>query len=185
MCIRDRGKTIVVFDGKEAPRGLDRVAGFAGITVMFSRPGTEADDLIEELILADSAPRSLLVVSSDHRIQRAAARRQAKSIDSDVWYRQQRPKFAISDGPDIDPGAEMSSSLSESDVAGWLKEFGPVEVDEIQRELEADTPRRNHPTRERDQVNEPREDTDEEADQEKLPENFNPFPDGYGEDLLE
>ena len=57
-----------------------------GITVRFAAQYEEADELIEELIRADSAPRRLVVVSSDHRIQRAARRRRAKAVDSDVWY---------------------------------------------------------------------------------------------------
>ncbi|HEY5310864.1 MAG TPA: hypothetical protein VIK18_00045, partial [Pirellulales bacterium] len=41
---------------------------------------------IEELIRQDSAPRRLTVVSSDHRLQRAAHRRKARAVDSDRWY---------------------------------------------------------------------------------------------------
>ena len=40
----------------------------------------------EELIRQDHHPRQLTVVSSDHRVQRAANRRKATAIDSDVWY---------------------------------------------------------------------------------------------------
>ena len=57
-----------------------------GITVCFAEQYAEADDLIEELIRLDSMLRRLVVVSSDHRLQRAARRRRAKAIDSDVWY---------------------------------------------------------------------------------------------------
>jgi hypothetical protein len=41
---------------------------------------------MEEMIAADHAPRKLTVVSSDHRVQRAAKRRRAIAVDSDVWY---------------------------------------------------------------------------------------------------
>ena len=78
--------TTVVFDAHDAPRGLPRVVEHRGITVRFAAQYETADDLIEELIRADSAPRRLVVVSSDHRIQRAARRRRAKAVDSDVWY---------------------------------------------------------------------------------------------------
>ena len=79
-------RTTVVFDAHDAPRGCREVLEHRGITVRFAAQYEEADDLIEELIDADSAPRRLVVVSSDHRLQRAARRRRAKAVDSDVWY---------------------------------------------------------------------------------------------------
>ena len=79
-------RTTVVFDSHDAPWGLPRKVEHRGITVRFAAQYEEADDLIEELIRADSAPRRLVVVSSDHRLQRAARRRRAKAVDSDVWY---------------------------------------------------------------------------------------------------
>ena len=43
-----------------------------GITVHFARD-SDADAMIEDLIAAHHTPRTLTVVSSDHRIQRALA----------------------------------------------------------------------------------------------------------------
>ena len=83
---RELPHTTVVFDSHDAPWGLPRSLQHRGITVRFAAQYEEADDLIEELIGTDSAPRRLVVVSSDHRIQRAARRRRAKAADSDVWY---------------------------------------------------------------------------------------------------
>jgi uncharacterized protein len=79
-------RTTVVFDAHDAPWGLPRVLQHQGITVHFAAKHESADALIEELIRAESAPRRLVVVSSDHQIQRAARRRRAKAVDSDVWY---------------------------------------------------------------------------------------------------
>jgi predicted RNA-binding protein with PIN domain len=59
---------------------------YRGLTVRFASEYKDADELIERLIEADSAPRRLTVVSSDHRLQRAARRRRAHPIDSDRWY---------------------------------------------------------------------------------------------------
>ena len=67
-------RTTVVFDAENAPPGLPRTVSHEGITVRFATDYDGADSLIEELILADSAPRQLVVVSSDHRLHRAARR---------------------------------------------------------------------------------------------------------------
>ncbi|MEA1952674.1 MAG: NYN domain-containing protein, partial [Planctomycetota bacterium] len=80
------GRTTIVFDAKNAPTGLPRVVLHRGLTVRFAARYPDADSLIEELIDEESAPRNLTVVSSDHRIQRAARRRRAIPIDSDIWY---------------------------------------------------------------------------------------------------
>jgi hypothetical protein len=77
--------------------------------------------MLEELIEAHHAPKSLLVVSSDHRVQRAARRRGARYIDSDRWYselqseRQNRDEEA--DG--VKPRPEMSPEQ----VDYWVERF--------------------------------------------------------------
>jgi hypothetical protein len=80
-------RTIVAFDAVAAPPGLPRELVHRGLAVRFARRGGTADELLEELIAAQPDPRNLLVVSSDHRVQRAARQRGAKFIDSDVWCR--------------------------------------------------------------------------------------------------
>ena len=77
-------RTTVVFDAANAPPGLPDRRSHRGILVLFARKHDTADALIEELIAAEDAPRRLTVVSSDHRIQRAARRRRATAIDSDA-----------------------------------------------------------------------------------------------------
>jgi predicted RNA-binding protein with PIN domain len=114
-------RTTVVFDAANAPPGLPRTTTHEGMTVRYASEYEDADSLIEELILQDSAPKSLTVVSSDHRIQRAASRRKAKAVDSDRWYaemllrRQQQP---ATETKDVKP---MSSTPGE--VAFWVEEF--------------------------------------------------------------
>ncbi|MCE9603782.1 MAG: NYN domain-containing protein [Planctomycetia bacterium] len=82
----ERGRTIVVFDAAGAPPGLPSSMFMHGVAVRFAKGYNDADELLEELIAADHTPRRLTVVSSDHRIQRAARRRRATAVDSDVWY---------------------------------------------------------------------------------------------------
>lgn len=115
--------TTVVFDAKEAPPGLPDVSQHHGVTVRFARGFDEADDLIEQLIRADNVPRSLTVVSSDHRIQRAARRRRATAIDSDRWFRQlvAHKRAHESESPPVDD--KPDGQLSPDEVQRWLKEF--------------------------------------------------------------
>lgn len=116
--------TTVVFDARQAPPGLPRELRHGGITVRFASGYDSADELIEELIERDSAPRRLTVVSSDHRLHRAARRRKAHAIDSDRWYEQtiaersKRQRAAKSTAP------KPPTPLATSEVEYWLAQFG-------------------------------------------------------------
>lgn len=81
-------RTVIVFDAAGAPPGLPREFSYHGLAVRFSPRSSDADSVLEELIQADTAPRRMTVVSSDHRVQRAARRRRARAVDSDVWFLQ-------------------------------------------------------------------------------------------------
>lgn len=117
----ERQGATVVFDARGAPRGLPRVLVHRDITVRFATGYEDADELIEELIRSDSAPRGLTVVSGDHRLQRAAHRRRATAIDSDQWCadalrrRAQRPV-----GP---PEPSKPAPPPAGEVEFWLGQF--------------------------------------------------------------
>lgn len=81
-----RSRTTIVFDAASAPPGLPRQASWEGISVQFAPRKSTADEVLEELIGSAADPRHLLVVSSDHRVQRAARQRGAQWIDSEKWY---------------------------------------------------------------------------------------------------
>jgi predicted RNA-binding protein with PIN domain len=116
-------RTTVVFDAQDPPPGLPREIRHRGLRVRFAAREQDADTLIEELVRADSAPRRLTVVSSDHRVQRAARRRRARAVDSDLWYaeilRQRRQRLQAAPGT-----GRPNVPLLEEDVNYWLQEFG-------------------------------------------------------------
>jgi len=116
----ERRRTTIVFDARDAPPGLPRSAEKHGMQIHFAPRGHEADEMLEELIRVHSAPRSLTVVSSDHRVQRAARRRRAIPVDSDRWVAGIRPPKA----PDPPP-REPPEVLSPEELQAWLDEFGP------------------------------------------------------------
>ncbi|MEM6978945.1 MAG: NYN domain-containing protein [Planctomycetota bacterium] len=140
-----RPRTVVVFDAQR-PRKADLPDQFRhrDIDVRFAVDHAEADDLIEELIAQHHSPKTLTVVSSDHRLQAAARRRRAHSYDSeawldaltegDVWIAKRPASKGSTSGhattdksssalpardakPDVD-------SLDADEVAEWMREFG-------------------------------------------------------------
>jgi predicted RNA-binding protein with PIN domain len=157
---KERALTTIVFDAAEAPPGLPRTIVFEGITVHFASNYDDADELIEELIATSNVPRSLLVVSSDHRIQRAARRRRAAFVDSDVWFAEIERRPNRGERPIV---AKPASGLSADEVNYWIAEFGAQDGDISAKRSDAQKPKSK-------------------ADEGDLK---NPFPPGYGEDLLE
>jgi predicted RNA-binding protein with PIN domain len=90
--------------------------------VYFARRHADADEMIENLLDGWQAPKSLTVVSSDHRVQRAARHRGASYVDSDRWFADlQAARHALaaeSDGP-----SKPDSTMSPEETAYWLDEF--------------------------------------------------------------
>ena len=165
----ERAATIVVFDAKNAPHGVPRASRHAGIEVLFAAEHAEADDLLEELIRADSAPRQLTVVSSDHRLQRAARRRKAKAVDSDRWYARRVRERNLPQSRSTNRAKESTSAkpempLSQAEISECLRQFSSPPAETQQPEKPVARPWQNDA-----ESNDP----------------DNPFPPGYGEDLLE
>lgn len=114
--------TTIVFDARQAPAGLPRRLVHRGMAVLFATAYESADELIEELIRADSAPRRLVVVSSDHRVQRAARRRRAQAIDSDRWYADVLRQRAARHAP-LPAAAPKPSEPGSGEVEYWSRQF--------------------------------------------------------------
>ncbi len=56
-----------------------------GLTVRYSAGGRDADAEIERFLSTHSSPGQVLVVSSDHRLHKAAGGRRAKCVDSEKF----------------------------------------------------------------------------------------------------
>jgi predicted RNA-binding protein with PIN domain len=153
----ERKHTTIVFDAAGAPPGLPQSFAYEGMNVQFARDPGNADELLEKLIAAHDAPRTLIVVSSDHRVQRAAKRRRATAIDSDRWWADLAIARRERDASAKTSPAKPATNLSAGEVDYWVSQFGDV------------------PTGKRDpkKISPPQDGFD------------NPFPPGYGEDLLE
>jgi hypothetical protein len=132
------------------------------MTVRYASDYEDADELLEELIAAHHVPRSLVVVSSDHRVQRAARRRRAAFFDSDQWFAEALRRREVRRRP-LPKAAKPAAKLQADEIAYWLAEFG------------GDDARAAEPI--------PQPGKAKRADDRGALDN--PFPPGYGEDLLE
>jgi predicted RNA-binding protein with PIN domain len=120
---KERAATTVVFDAGKPPVLVPRSLVHHGITVRFAVDYTSADELMEELIAKCPTPKRLTVVSSDHRLHRAAKRRKATPIDSDVWHRQiVRERMARLTKTQTEE-TKPDGPLSDVEVQFWLKHF--------------------------------------------------------------
>ena len=93
----------------------------------FARRHADADELIEQLLEEWKSPKSLTVVSSDHRIQRAARRCGAGYADSDKWFaelRSARRERQLSDEARAKPEGQ-----SPEEVSYWVDEFAKEKKD--------------------------------------------------------
>ena len=158
----ERSQTTIVFDAAGAPLGLPRTLVHDQITVEFARDYADADTMLEELIAAHKSPRSLVVVSSDHRVQRAARRRRAKAVDSDRWYAELCASRKHARTLEVEPTLRPTATLSPREVAYWLGQF----TVESKEESDDTSNRPNKKSTKKDDL-------------------ANPFPPGYGEDLID
>jgi len=161
----ERVQTTIVFDATEAPSGLPSHYTVEGMQVVYARDYPDADTLLEEMIEDHRAPRGVLVVSSDHRVQRAARRRGAKFIDSDRWYAElwqrridlrRNQEKAIPEKP--------VGQLTADEIAYWVEQFDSDDLPALS------PPRQGQ--------------TGENTGQSPASEGYGPFPEGYGDDLL-
>jgi predicted RNA-binding protein with PIN domain len=119
------GDVTVVFDtshGSRTPQALDH----GGIHVYFSPAGQEADDLIEEFIRRSSAPKDLKVVSSDHRLQKAARRRHAVAmgcLEFMDWLERRRQS------PHADEEGNVEKDIARAGDDRLLQEFKEADDD--------------------------------------------------------
>ena len=125
-----RPDTKIIFDAANAPPDRSRSQKHARMQVEFAAAGQDADSTIEDLIKQHSSPRQILVISSDHRLHKAARKRRAKVMDSEKFLRQL--ESAASRADKRQQRAENHAQLNRID---WISEFGDIPgANELQRE---------------------------------------------------
>lgn len=113
----------VVFDAHHPRPGVEDQTDYHGLHVRYAAHHPAADDLIEELIRHDAAPRQLTVVSDDHRLRDAARRRHCRVVGCldylDELDRQRRKHRST-------PKSEEGERRSAGDAQRWLEEFADL-----------------------------------------------------------
>ena len=152
-----RNEVLLVFDAKN-PRGYSTPeVETKGFNIEFAREYEDADTMVIELLQHHSQPKQLTVVSNDHRIQTAASRRDAMAIDADVWF-DRLDRSDVAQSSNLDP-RKPGVSLTQAETDQLVKEFSDIDLE---------GPGGSNKS----------EDTESDSP-------YNPFPDGYGEDLLD
>jgi hypothetical protein len=127
----ERERTTIVFDAREAPPDLPRQMTAEGMSVLFALPGREADDAIEELVAAHSAPRQIRLVSGDHRLQKSVRRRRGTFVDSDDFAGELERRGPVNEAPPEPAEQENGSrgrqpAVPETEAEKWLPIFGNI-----------------------------------------------------------
>lgn len=180
------GEATIVFDSSDAPKNLPKSFSQNGINVLFAVDFDTADELIIEMIRKEPVPAKLTVVSSDWQIKTAALRRKATPINSDDWYDQiierrnlesRQRKHSQNKAPaSVVQKKEKPQSQKPLDIDSWLN-FFDIDSDETISEIEDElNPSQPPPAK--------KEELKQDVPEEFFEEFENPFPPGYGEDLL-
>ena len=118
--MKKRGR--VVFDGV-GPRDKAGFNNLRELEVIFSGTNREADDVIEKLILEDTAPRNLIVVSNDRRIKTAANKRKATAADCIEFWTEVIKQIEKRQKKRPEPQGKFVG-ITEAETEYWLREFG-------------------------------------------------------------
>jgi predicted RNA-binding protein with PIN domain len=124
----EAGTVTVVFDAANAPAGVADYEIYQGVHVRYARRREQADDLIEEAIRRDSAPRRLTIVSDDRRLQKAARRRQCVAL-SCADYVDELERRRGARGRRRTDRPPKPEAVSPEESRHWLREFGDLAQD--------------------------------------------------------
>ena len=111
----------IIFDGIGPPdkSGFD---GISNLEVFFAGLGTDTDTVIEDKIIANSAPRRLRIVSSDRRLRKAARARKATSVKSEAFWNNIQKQ--LSRKKTVKEPSAKRQGLTDSETRQWLDIFG-------------------------------------------------------------
>lgn len=121
------GKSVVVYDSADTRNGLPIHQYSRGTHLYFSVAYNSADEALQEILQYHPSPKQLLLISSDHAVQRKATARGARCIESEDW------EEAIQVFLDKDPASKLekdfeleikSQAIQAEEREDWLRRFG-------------------------------------------------------------
>lgn len=132
---KDQSFTVlVIFDAAHPPRRIAAEQVHRGIQVRFAKGRPEADDLIEELIQTHPRPNEVTIVSSDHRLHRAARRRDERILTCEAFL--DHLETICRKTSNAEPSAaQVTDKPNHDDHAYWMSVFKDVEKDPRYRDL--------------------------------------------------
>jgi hypothetical protein len=104
-------------------------------SVRYSGRAASADDLIRDMVRASTAPRRIIVVSSDHAVQREARKRKCQVLSAEEFLQHLAHDARLAERAGLRaPARPMDSSMSAQQVERWERVFN---VDTAALEAEA------------------------------------------------
>ena len=119
--VQSRGH--VVFDGIGPPDKRE-LGNIRGVEVYFSGENLEADDIIEDKIADNTAPKSLVVVSSDRRLMNAAKRRKATPVQAEPFWAFLIDQLEKAEKRPAPEPREKRSGITDQEADLWMDAFG-------------------------------------------------------------
>lgn len=120
---QERRLTTLVFDAEAAEKSWIRKLHQENLTIQYAPAGSDADTLLEELITEHNSPKQIHLISSDHRLHKAARRRKARAIDSEDFIKWLADReIHLPRQREQKPGHPPS----EAELKEWLELFGEI-----------------------------------------------------------
>ena len=113
----------VVFDGAPDPQFPDG-SSYRGVRIFYSRPGSDADSRVVEMVEAERNKKSLVVVTSDRKLTSRVRACGARVMRSGEFRRtlDETLKTATDQEPD-------APNIKDDEMDEWLRYFGVEESD--------------------------------------------------------
>ena len=112
---------VIVFDGA-GPADRTAFAALHRLDVVFAGFNRDADTVIEGKVLTDSAPKRLIIVSSDHRLRDQAADHKAAVLRSEEFWEKvqthRRSKLKRKEP------SQKREGLTDGETDKWMDLFG-------------------------------------------------------------
>lgn len=115
-------RVILVCDGSP-PADARTFPRPESIAIRYSGSGRSADDLIGQLVSVSSAPRQLVVVSSDHAVQRSARRRRCTTLSAPEFLQHLADDARGGSAPKAPAAKPPGSAMTDEQVQRWINVF--------------------------------------------------------------
>lgn len=121
------GKSVIVYDSADTRNGLPIHQYSRGTHLYFSVAYNSADEALQEILQYHPSPKQLLLISSDHAVQRKATARGARCIESEDWEEAIQVFLEKDPASNLEKDFELeikSQAIQAEEREDWLRRFG-------------------------------------------------------------